>query len=444
MENSLAIRSRIMHFSNDREGDPASLFEYYDDGILVVVDNHIRALGHADEFIRQGFDESDYEYLPKQLIIAGFIDTHVHAPQLDVIASFGEQLLDWLEKYTFPMELKFADVAYSQSQTRRFLSSLIQNGTTSAMVFTTSFKHSVDHLFEQAKSLNMRMMGGKVMMDRNAPSGLLDTAEQSQRDNEDLITRWHGNGRLSYALTPRFSGTSTPKQLALAGETFQRFPDVYVQTHLSENLDEVAWTAKLFPEASDYLNTYERYGLVTEKTIFAHCLFLTASETERIGDAGSSISFCSSSNLFLGSGLFDLETISARDIPVTLASDVGAGTSLSPFKTMSDAYKICQLKSYSLSPKEAFYRASLGSAKALGLDKYVGNLAINSEADFVVIDSANIPAIAERIKQCKTIDEELFVYMISGDERLIDRTYIAGVKQHDYKQPNFNSIEALM
>lgn len=426
-----AIRSRIMHFRDDNAGSPAALLEYFDDGVLVAEAGKITTMGHARQLSDQGFDLNRCEHFPNAMLVAGFIDAHVHAPQLDVMASYGEQLLDWLERYTFPAESKFADADYSGSQTTSFLRALLANGTTSAMVFTTSIKHSAEHLFEQAYALNMRMIAGKTMMDRNAPRTLLDSAAQSRRDNESLIRRWHDRGRLAYALTPRFAGTSTREQLKSTGATLKKFAGLRVQTHLSENLAEVTWTQQLFPEAKDYLDIYERYALVGPHTTFAHCLHLSDSEIERLAARGCSIAFCPSSNLFLGSGLFDYGRLSAMHIPIALASDVGAGTGLSAFNTMGEAYKVCQLQGYALSAAEAFYLTSLGAARSLGIEQHVGNLRPGSEADFLLIDAKNHPRIHTRIQSCTSVEEELFVYMIMGDERLIARTYVAGKMQYE-------------
>ncbi|WP_086933568.1 guanine deaminase [Agarilytica rhodophyticola] len=430
MDKVQAFRSRVMHFPDDQANSDKPNFQYLEDAVLLVKNGKIESLADAKDMAQQGFDLQQCLHFPKQLIVAGFIDPHVHAPQMDVMASFGEQLLDWLEKYTFPTEIKFSDKQHSEQQSARFVNSLLANGTTSAMVFTTSFKHSTDHLFEQANAINMRLIAGKVMMDRNAPDALLDTAEQAKYDCEALIDNWHGTGRLGYALTPRFAGTSTRQQLAVAGEIFKRHPDLWLQTHLSENLDEITWTQSLFPEAKDYLNTYELFDLVGPKTTFAHCIHLNESEIERIATIGCNIAFCPSSNLFLGSGLFNLAKLKSYGIPIALASDVGGGTSLSQFRTMADAYKVCQLQNYSLAAAEAFFLSSLGAAQALSIADHVGNFEIGKEADFIVINPALSDNVHQRVKLCNNIEEELFVYMTMGDERLIERTYIYGEQRY--------------
>ena len=417
------FRARICHFVETQVA-PFYKMEYLPDGVLAVNDGKIVELDSAEAFKQRGLNLSLCKHYHDELIVAGFIDSHVHAPQLEIIASFGEQLLDWLNKYTFPAESKFSDPEYSLNKNRFFLNSLYAHGTTSALVFPTSFKHSVEQLFELAYEKNMRLLSGKIMMDRNAPPALCDTAESSYHDSQSLIDRWHERGRIGYAVTPRFAGTSSVAQLNLAKKLIDENESLWVQTHLSENKAEIDWTQSLFPDASDYLNVYETYGLVNEKSTFAHCIHLTDSEKQRLADAGSNIAFCPSSNLFLGSGLFDLAN--TNNIAVSLASDVGGGTSLSPFRTMGDAYKVSQLNNYALTASEAFYLSSLGTAKALTIDHEVGNFEKGKMADFVVLKAANHDFLHARSQLCHTIEEELFVYMTLADDRIVHETYIAG------------------
>ncbi len=426
---SLRIRSRLLRF---REASPQSL-EYLPDGVLQVDNGIITVAEDAQLLKSRGYDLQECDHRPGSLIMAGFIDAHVHAPQLGVVASYGEQLLDWLNHYTFPAEMKFADPEYSYLRTQDFIEALLANGTTSGMVFSATFKHSCDHLFEIADRYRMRLIAGKVLMDRHAPAALLDTAQSGSRESAELIRRWHGHGRLGYAVTPRFSGTSTPEQLTAAGQLLQLCPDLWVQTHLSENVREVTWTRELFPEATDYLHTYEMFGLHTSRTLFAHGLHLSDSELERIAKIGSGIAFCPSSNLFLGSGLFDIARFHRNNIEVALATDVGAGTSLSPFKAMGDGYKVCQLRNYSLTAAEAFYLTTLGAARALRIDHLVGNLNVGMEADFIEISATDHRFVRERLKLCRSIEEELFVYMTCGDDRLIASTTVAGIER--YRNP---------
>lgn len=427
--SSVMLRTRIAHFKNG-SASPANLLEYFDDGIIIFDKGRVALIGNTDTLVDQGLDITPAQHHPKALLFSGFIDSHVHAPQLDVMGAYGEQLLDWLEHYTFPAEMRFANAAYTETQTRRFLDALLANGTTSAMVFTTSHRHSADQLFEQANERNMRLLAGKVLMDRNAPEALLDTVETGRSDNQYLIDRWHGKGRLGYALTPRFSITSTPEQLSAAGEQLAKYPDLWMQTHLSENTAEIAWIKSLFPNARDYLDTYQAFGLLSSRSVFAHGIHLSDHELDRLAEHKAAIAFCPSSNLFLGSGLLNVERVKSFGVDLALASDVGAGTQLSMLGIMGEAYKVCQLQGYSLSPAEAFYMATAGAAKALKLEAFIGNLEEGKEADAVLLNPKLHPFINERIERCKNIDEELFVYMTMADERIIERTYIAGVLQH--------------
>lgn len=421
------LRSRIVHFRDDIAGPPDSALEYFEDGVIGFADGRITLLDDARRAAKQGLDLSTAEHRPDALISCGFIDAHVHAPQLAVMGSYGEKLLDWLQKYTFPAELRFADEEISRQNADFFIDALLAHGTTSAMVFTTSFAHSTEHLFEAAQRAGMRLIAGKVLMDCNAPDALLDTPERALRESAALIEKWHGRGRLGYAVTPRFAGTSSRAQLTVAGQLLRNYPDLWLQTHLSENRDEIAWTATLFPEASDYLNIYERYGLHGERSVYAHCIHLTASEQQRLTDAGAAVAFCPSSNLFLGSGLLELQQLRERGIPVALATDVGAGTGLCQLQSMGEAYKVCQLQDYALGAAEAFYMATLGAARALHLERYIGNLAPGKEADLLLLNGSRVPLLRERLRHCRNIREELFAYMSMGDERIIERTYVSGV-----------------
>jgi guanine deaminase len=366
------------------------------------------------------------QHNPDYLIVPGFIDTHVHSPQLDIIGSYGEQLLDWLNKYTFPAEARYADETYAATSAVAFLDSLLDAGTTSALVFATSHLQATDQLFEAADEKGMRLIAGKVLMDQNALQEILDTAVGGIADSETLINKWHGTGRLGYAITPRFAGSSSVQQLQLAGELHKKYPDTWVQTHLSENRDEIDWVAQIHPDTSDYLNAYEKYELVGERSVFAHCIHLTESERGRLADAGGKVAFCPSSNMFLGSGLLDLEQLKSDGIDVSLATDVGAGTSLSMLRTMGDAYKVCQLRGYSLSAMEAFAMSTLGNAQCLHLDKHIGNFEVGKEADFLMLDPNATDLSSRRTGLSETIEDELFVMMTIGDERTVVATYVEG------------------
>ncbi|MFW7381716.1 MAG: guanine deaminase [Oligoflexus sp.] len=422
------IRGSILHFSADpvAMNDVAESYEYYEDGVLELEDGKVVAVGPFNsEDADHSKDVIDYR---GKLIMPGFVDTHIHYPQTEMIAAYGEQLLEWLETYTFPTERQFKDKAYASNIASFFINELVKNGTTSALVFGTVHPESVDALFEQASQLNLRLIAGKVMMDRNAPDYLLDTAESSYEDSKDLIQRWHNKGRNQYAITPRFAPTSTPEQLAAAGRLKEEFPDTYVHTHLSENQNEVAWVKSLFPERAGYLDVYDFYGLTGDRSIFAHSIHLTDDEWNTFATTDSVISFCPTSNLFLGSGLFKLDRASSEKIRVGLGTDVGAGTSFSMLQTLNEAYKVMQLQGSKLSAFQGFYLATLGGAKSLKIDQYVGNFASNKEADFVVLDWAATDLQKLRMKSSQSLEDKLFALMMLGDDRNIAATYVAGKK----------------
>lgn len=418
-----AFRSSILHFKQDAQA------EYFDDGILVVENDKVKQVGAAQDLLPtlQGITITEYE---NKIIMPGFIDTHIHYPQVDVIASYGEQLLDWLNNYTFPTEIQFEDPEFAADTANFFLNELLKNGTTTALVFGTKHKQSVDAFFEASSALNTRMICGKVMMNRNAPEELCDDVESSFTDSQALIDQWHENGRQLYAVTPRFAITSTGAQLEKAGQLLKDNPSVYMQTHLSENKDEIAFTMDLFPERKSYLDVYDHYGLLGPRSVFAHGVHLEDEDFKRLADTQSSISFCPTSNLFLGSGLFNLKMANELGTQVSVATDVGGGTSFSMLQTLNEAYKICQLRKHSLDAKTAFYMATLGNAKTLNLDDKIGNFESGKEADFVVIDLASTPLMQRKQSKCKNLDEALFSLMMLGDDRAIDETYIAGVQQY--------------
>ncbi len=416
-----AFRSSILHFNDSAQA------EYFDDGILLLDSDTgtIKEVANANDLLGKldGIEITEYE---NKLIMPGFIDTHIHYPQVDVIASYGEQLLDWLNNYTFPTELSFKDKAVASETANFFLDELLKNGTTTALVFGTVFKESVDAFFEASSERNTRMICGKVMMNRNAPDDLCDDVQSSFDDTQALIDQWHGNGRQLYAVTPRFAITSTGEQLEKAGLLMKNNPDVYMQTHLSENLDEIAFVKELFPERKSYLDVYDHYGLLGPKSVFAHGVHLDETDFKRLSETKSSISFCPTSNLFLGSGLFDLQASKDFNVQVSVATDVGGGTSFSMLQTLNEAYKICQLKSYKLDARQAFYMMTLGNAKTLQLDDKIGNFESGKEADFVVVDLASTALMTRKQSKCKNLDEVLFSLMMLGDDRAISETYVAG------------------
>jgi len=429
-----AIRGAFLDFV----ADPFYVSElesvrYIADGLLVVIDGAIADFGAYDDLHDQYADVPVTAY-PGKLIMPGFIDTHVHFPQLEMIAAYGEQLLEWLNQYTFPTEEKFKDKAYAQKIASLFLDELLRNGTTTALVFATVHPQSVDAFFEEASRRNLRMIAGKVLMDRHAPEGLTDTPESAYEDSKKLIEKWHGHGRLLYAITPRFAITSTDEQLRLAGKLLQEFPDVYLHTHLSENMKEVEWVAELFPDRQSYLDVYDRAGLVGEKSVFAHGVHLTDAEFQRLSEAKSALAFCPTSNLFLGSGLFKLHQAKAiaQPVKVGLGSDVGAGTSFSMLQTASEAYKVSQLQGRSLSAFKALFLATLGGAQALSLEDKLGNFEPGKEADFIVLNPQATPLMAIRnaslpAQSLEELAQTAFGMMILGDDRAVEAVYIAGV-----------------
>lgn len=424
-----AFRGSFLDFTDDPffVSESASV-RFIKDGLLIVENGMIKALGAYEDLQRQyaGVELIDYSGM---LLMPGFIDTHIHFPQLEMIAVYGEQLLEWLNKYTFPTESKFKNKAYAQHVAAIFLEELLRNGTTTALVFTTVYPESVDAFFEEANRRNLRMIAGKVLMDRHAPSQLLDTAETAYLDSKALIQKWHKQGRLLYAITPRFAITSTEEQLQLAGKLLAEFPDVYLHTHLSENVKEVDTVAELFPQTQGYLDVYDRAGLVGQRSIFAHGVQLTDAEFQRLSQAKSAIAFCPTSNLFLGSGLFRIEMAKSPKFPVKvgLGTDVGAGTSLSLLQTANEAYKVAQLRGQQLSAFKALFLATLGGARALCLEDKIGNFEPGKEADFIVLDLKATPLMAFR--QQAAIDDladQVFAMMMMGDDRTIRATYIAG------------------
>lgn len=422
-----AFRASIFHCLADPGADDlASASEHIDDGLLVVEDGIVTALGPAERLLPELPEDTAVEDLSGKLIIPGLIDCHVHFSQVDIIASYGEQLLDWLNRYAYPAEARFVDAEHSRSVANFFLDELLRNGTTTALVFTTVFPQSVDAIFEAAAERNMRLIAGKVLMDRACPDDLSDDAESGYRDSKELIERWHGKGRLGYAITPRFALTSTEAQLEAAGKLAAEYPDTWVHTHLAENQEEIDQTAKQFPWSRSYLDVYDHFGLIRERSVFAHCLHLDADDRALMAEKGGAGAFCPTSNLFLGSGLFDLQSMTDAGISVGLATDVGGGTSLSLLRTMSEAYKVLRLQGQSLPASRAFFLATLGAAEALGLDDCIGNLQVGKEADFIVLDSAGSNIMARRAQTTTSIDELLFALIFLGDDRNIAATYLQG------------------
>lgn len=430
---SLAIRAAFL----DLIGDPfyeneQECVRYIPDGLLIVEHGVIQEFGSYDA-LKFRYGSLPITAYPGKLVLPGLIDTHIHYPQMEMIAAYGEQLLEWLNKYTFPTEAKFKDITYARQMATQFLDELLKNGTTTALVFATVFPESVDAFFEEASRRNLRMIAGKVMMDRNAPDYLCDTAEQSYLDTKALIQKWHKRGRLLYAITPRFAVTSSEVQLELAGKLRQEFPDVYLHTHLSENVNEVALVAELFPHRQGYLDVYDQAGLVGERSVFAHGVQLTDAEFQRLSAAKAAIACCPTSNLFLGSGLFKFHCAKSSQHPVKLGlgTDVGGGSSFSLLRTIHEAYLVAQLQGQSLSPFQSLFLVTLGGAEALCLSDKLGNFTVGKEADFIVVDPQATPLLRLRnphvpAASIEQLADQLFAVMTLGDDRVIQATYVAG------------------
>lgn len=426
MSGLRAIRGEIVHFLGDPADLGADALAHFPDGLLIVRDGLVAELGPAPDLLPRlpgGTTVDDYR---GKLVLPGFIDTHIHYAQTDIIASYGEQVLAWLEKYTYPTERRFDDPAHAAAVAEFFCDELLRNGTTTAMAFATVHPASVDALFAAARKRHMRMIAGKVLMDRNCPDFLRDPADHGEAESKALIERWHGRDRLLYAVTPRFAPTSTPAQMALAGRLFADHPGIYLQSHLAENEREVAWVAKLYPEARSYLDVYERYGQLGARSVFAHCVWIDDTDRARMAATGAAVSFCPTSNLFLGSGLFDLDRAQGAGVRVGLGTDVGGGTSFSMLQTLNEAYKVQQLRGQRLPVERGFYLATRGGARSLYLDDRIGSFDPGREADLVVLDPAATPLLARRTAVATTLAERLFALMLLGDDRAVAATHILG------------------
>ncbi|MFQ8430020.1 guanine deaminase [Amaricoccus sp. W119] len=425
-ETRTLIRGRLLTFTGEPADDrDKDAYLYLEDGALLVEDGLITALGTHDELKERAEGAQVADHRP-HLVMAGFIDTHIHFPQVQVIASWGAQLLDWLNNYTFPEETRFADPAHAERMAGAFYDLILSHGTTTAVAYCSVHKGSAEAYFEEAARRDMRMIGGKVMMDRNAPEALTDTPQAGYDDSKALIEKWHGRDRALYTITPRFAITSTPEQLEAAGALAAEYPDCHIQTHLSENRDEIAFTARLYPDCPDYLGVYERYGLVGPKTLLGHAIHLEPREISLLAESRAKPVFCPTSNLFLGSGLFDDEGLRGRGIENAIATDVGGGTSYSMLGTLNEGYKILQLRGQKLHPLRAFHWITRGNAVALGLEDRIGTLDPGTEADIVVLDARATEAMALRMERAETLSEELFILQIMGDDRAVAEVYVAG------------------
>ncbi len=425
-----AIRGPALTFQGDAFalGVEATL-RYESDAVIAFAGGRITHFGPAN-IVKPALPPGTHikEYGADSLILPGFIDCHVHYPQTQVIGAYGEQLLDWLNKYTFVAEQQFADVAHARAVAGIFLDECLRNGTTTVASFCTVHAHSVDALFEAAAARGMRVIAGKCLMDRNAPEPLRDTAQRGYDESKALIGRWHGRGRALYAITPRFAPTSTPEQMELAGALWKQHPGTYLQSHVSENRAEVEYARGVYPERGGYLDIYDHYGQLGPRAIYGHGIWLTDAELARMHETGTAIAHCPTSNMFLGSGLFDVRKAKQHDRPVRvgLATDVGAGTTLSMLKTMGAAYQVAQLGGGSLSAPLAFYLATRGAAQALYLEDEIGSIAVGMEADLIVLNMKSTPLIEFRMKHCESLEEALFVQMTTGDSSAIHTAIVHG------------------
>lgn len=422
-------RGEVFDFT-DSPLDRSDAFRYFPDGALVVKEGIIIDCGPFKELESHyaGCERINYS---DKLIMPGFIDSHIHYPQAEIIGMYGKQLLEWLNDYTFPAEQAFSSPEHAERIARFFVQELFRNGTTTCMAYATVHAASVNALFSVASEYNMCMMTGKVLMDRNAPDGLTDTVGRGEAESRSLIEAWHKKGRNRYVITPRFAISCSNEQLKAAGRLHEQYPDTYIQTHLSENKEEICNTLSLCPGCRDYLEVYERAGLVTDRSVFGHCIHLSDSECRRLAEAGSVIAHCPTSNLFLGSGLYDMRQANRIGMQTTLATDVGAGTSYSLLRTMGESYKVQQLNGYPMSVLESFYKCTLGAAKALHLEDETGSFEKGRKADFIVLDYAATPSQQIRREYLERngkweLENKLFGLQTLGDDRNIVATYIMG------------------
>ena len=422
-------RGRTLSFTRAPEHiDDAGSYRYESDGALLVEDGKIVAMGDfATVNVAAAEGTVVIDHRP-HLILPGLIDTHVHFPQMQVIASYAANLLEWLNTYTFPEECRFVEQAHAERIARAFFDEFFRNGTTTAVAYCSVHKASADAYFAESLRRGSLMIGGKVMMDRNAPQGLLDTPETGYDETRQVIADWHGKGRNHVAITPRFAITSTPEQMERVQALAEEFPDLHIQTHLSENHDEIRYTCELFPDAKDYTDIYAQYGLLGKKSLFGHAIHLSDREADAMSEAGAVAVHCPTSNLFLGSGLFPLRKYQRRGkkLRIAVATDIGGGSSYSMLKTMDEAYKIQQLLGERLNPLESFHLMTLGNAEALSLQDRIGTLEPGTDADFVVLDAAATPAMRLRMETVKSLAEELFLLQTLGDDRSVVETYVAG------------------
>ncbi len=430
--SAVAIRADFLHCLRDPglDGSDAGAVEHVRDGVLLIRDGRIERLGPAAALLPSLGPDVPVHDRRGTLVVPGFVDTHVHFPQVDVIASYGTQLLDWLERYTFPEERRFADAAHARAAASFFVDRLLENGTTTASVFCTVHPGSVDAFFTESESRGLLMVAGKCRMNRHAPDGLRDDTLGGVDESRALIERWHGRGRSRYAITVRFAVTSTEAQLEAAGRLAAEHPTVHVQSHVAENRDEVAWVARLFPERRSYLDVYDHHGLLRERAIYAHCIWLDDADRARMAASGTASSFCPTSNLFIGSGLYDLPQAIASGHRIGLGTDVGGGSSYSMLRTLGEAYKVQQLRGHSMHPAYSLYLATRGGARSLYLDDRIGSLEPGRDADLAVLDPSATPLLARRTGLRDDPLDTFFALATLGDDRGVLETWAAGVAVH--------------
>lgn len=427
MTQTTLLLGQTLHYQGDPFRDGIEAARHEENGAVLLSGGKVMAVGPASD-IRAANPRAETHDYGNHLLCAGFVDAHAHYPQTAMIASWGKRLIDWLNTYTFPEESKFGDPAYATSIAERYFDLLLAYGTTTVCSFCTIHPESVDAYFTAASRRGMRVAGGKTCMDRNAPDTLRDTPKSAYDDSSRLIGRWHGKDRLTYAVTPRFSPTSTPEQLEAMGALWSENPSCLMQTHLSEQTDEIEWVRSLYPEARDYLDTYERYGLAGPGALFGHAIHLEPREISFLRESGSSIVHCPTSNTFIGSGLFDMDGLTQGGQIVGLATDTGGGSSFSMLRTMAAAYEVAQLRGRALHPAELMWLATQGSARAMRMDASIGNLVPGNDADIVVLDLASSPAIAQRAAGATSIWEALFPTIMMGDDRAVADVWVAGRK----------------
>ncbi len=426
----MILRGRVLSFDRaPRDMDDAAAFSYHEDGAVVIEDGKISAVAPF-ETLENPIDVIDHR---PHLIMPGFIDLHLHFPQVEVIGSYSAELLDWLNDYTFPAEIAFADPAHGAAMARAFFDELLRNGTTTPVAFCASQPASVEAYFAEAARRNICALGGKVMMDRGAPAALCDTAQSSYDDSLTLAQNWHRKGRARYAISPRFAITSTEAQLEAAAALTRALPDCHLQTHINETAAEIETVAQLFPKDADYLAVYERFGLVHERALLGHCIHMDTRQTARMAETRAVAVHCPTSNLFLGSGLFDKRGLEQSHVRTGVATDIGGGTSYSMLRTLDEAYKIAQLRRDRLDPLSSFYWMTRGNAESLGMVGEIGTLDAGSFADLVVLDAAATPAMALRQRSIESLAEELFLFQTMGDDRAVAAVYIAGLPQKPLK-----------